>query len=292
MKKVFLTAILGLLLSGNAFAQSSISVWGEDFRDKSGLAVMIHMKAADTSICFKDVKIKTNIGEDSMQSFGCDADNLENYFMIYPGEDDDISTVTISSLRGVNEKGRGVDIAKLLTPIKPTPETSVRVLVQAKMKYSPRFYYEGYVTSYKKDGQNWMKITDRHGRGEYVIHFDSFPDKFRPCFTEAVELGAPVSFSASTIDNGDGTTSWNLVGMSCKVMVTTAKGHIAESPNEGRGLFQTEDPAKMGRVIGYEFDLSNKDIASALSRQCRGEGDVCEIQFVSFDNNLIDKIRL
>ena len=115
MKKIFLAVIAALLLSGNAFAQPGISVWGEDFRDKSGLAVMIHMKAADTSICFKDVKIKTNFGEDSMPSFGCDADNLENYFMVYPGEHDDITKLQIQKLTGTDASGNSVNFANLLT---------------------------------------------------------------------------------------------------------------------------------------------------------------------------------
>ena len=125
--KILVGILCTFFLAGTAFAQSDITVWGEDFRDKSGLAVMIHMKAADTSICFKDVKIKTNIGEDSMQSFGCDADNLENYFMVYPGEDDDITKLQIQKLTGTDVSGNTVNFANLLKPQYSPDETTARI---------------------------------------------------------------------------------------------------------------------------------------------------------------------
>lgn len=127
MKKIaMLTLVLSLLWGSAAHAQG-ITVWAEDFRDKSGLAVMIHLKTSDASICFKDVKIKTNLGEDSMISFGCTADNREGTFMVYPSERADITKLQIQSLTGADSSGIVSSFANLLKPQYSSDETTARI---------------------------------------------------------------------------------------------------------------------------------------------------------------------
>lgn len=134
-----LLSLLGVLLfTGTAFAQGKIAIWAEDFRDKAGLAVMIHLKTSDASICFKDVKIKTNLGEDSMISFGCTADNREGTFMVYPAEDADISKVSIFALSGVSKDGGTIELTKMLALQNSSEEGAVKISLAASTSTAPQ----------------------------------------------------------------------------------------------------------------------------------------------------------
>ena len=134
-----LLSLLGVVLfAGTAFAQGKITIWAEDFRDKSGLAVMIHLKTSDANICLKDLKIKTNLGEDSMISFGCTADNQEGTFMVYPAEDADISKVSILALSGVNKDGGTIDLAKMLALQNSSEEGTVKISLAASTSAAPQ----------------------------------------------------------------------------------------------------------------------------------------------------------
>lgn len=125
--RIILGCLLVLFLSGTAFAQSNITVYAEDFRDKSGLAVMIYLKVPTTSICLKDIKIVTNFGEESMTSLGCTAEELENYFMLYPGENGDITKLQILKLTGSDSNGKTINLAELLKPQYSPDETTARI---------------------------------------------------------------------------------------------------------------------------------------------------------------------